>query len=79
MPELDRRAPAPKPWRRALADLRVDFGRLTPALLWLTAAAVVLIFVGGGAARNAYFALTYFHVGLEAAALARAGLAGVKS
>jgi hypothetical protein len=26
---------------------------------------------GGGAARNAYFALTYFHVGLEAAAVAR--------
>ena len=52
----------------------MDFGRLTTPLLWLTAAAVVLIFLGGGAARNAYFALTYFHVGLEAAALARAGL-----
>ena len=48
---------------------------MTTPLLWLTAAAVVLIFFGGGTARNAYFALTYFHVGLEAAALARAGLA----
>jgi hypothetical protein len=75
VPELDRRAPGPKPLRRALAELRADFGRLTTPLLWLTAAAVVLIFLGGGAARNAYFALTYFHVGLEAAALARAGLA----
>jgi hypothetical protein len=75
MPELDRRAPAPKPLRRALAELRADFGRLTMPLLWLTVAAIVLIFLGGGAARNAYFALTYFHVGLEVAALARAGLA----
>jgi hypothetical protein len=74
VPELDRRAPSPKPLRRALADLRADFGRLTTPLLWLAAAAVVLIFFGGGAARNAYFALTYFHVGLEAAALARAAL-----
>jgi hypothetical protein len=75
VPELDRRAPAPKPLRRALAELRADFGRLTTPLLWLTAAAIVLIFLGGGVARDAYFALTYFHVGLEAAALARAGLA----
>jgi len=30
--------------------------------------------IGGGVAREAYFALTYFHVGLEAAALARIGL-----
>jgi hypothetical protein len=75
VPELDRRAAAPKPLRRALAELRADFGRVTMPLLWLTAAAVVLIFLGGGAARNAYFALTYFHVGLEAAGLARAGLA----
>jgi hypothetical protein len=74
VPELDRRARAPKPLRHALADLRVDFGRWTTPLLWLTAAAVVLIFLGGGVARNAYFALTYFHVGLEAAALARTGL-----
>jgi hypothetical protein len=75
VPELDRRAATPKPLRRALAELRADFGRVTTPLLWLTAAGVVLVFVGGGAARNAYFALTYFHVGLEAAALARAGLA----
>jgi hypothetical protein len=75
VPELDRRTPTPKPLRRALAELRTDFGRLTTPLLWLTAAAVVLIFFGGGTARDAYFALTYFHVGLEAAALARAGLA----
>ncbi len=74
MPELDRRAPVAKPLRRSLAELRADFGRLTTPLLWLTAAAVVLIFFGGGVARDAYFALTYFHVGLEAAALARAGL-----
>jgi hypothetical protein len=74
LPEVDRPHASPKPLRRALLDLRADFGRWTVAIAVLTAAAGVAILCGGGAAREAYFALTYFHVGLEGAALLRLGL-----
>jgi len=74
LPEVERRSPTPKTFRHALAELRADFGRLTTPLLALSAAAIVLLLLGGGRAREAYFALTYFHVGLEGAALARLGL-----
>jgi len=71
MPEVDRRARVPKPLGSTLADFRTDFGRWAVPLLLLAGVSVVLLFAGGGPAREAYFALTYFHVGLEAAALAR--------
>lgn len=71
MPDVDRGSPTPKTFRRALAELRADFGRLTTPLLVLTTLAVAYLLVGGGRAREAYFALSYFHVGLEGAALAR--------
>jgi len=76
MPEVDRPARVPKPLRRALAEFRMDFGRWAWPLLAVAAVSVVLLFAGGGPAREAYFALTYFHVGLEAAALARRAAVG---
>lgn len=72
VPELDRAAPVPQPFRRALALFEADFGRWARLLLVACVVAAPLILVGGGAAREAYFALGYFHVGLEAAALVSA-------
>lgn len=77
-PELDRPTPLPHSFGRALALLSDDLGRLTWPALAACLVAPPLIAVGGGAAREAYFALTFFHVGLEAAALARA-LAGAEA
>ncbi len=71
MPDVDWVSPTPKPFRRARAQLRADFGRFTTPLLVLAAAAMAYLLLGGGRAREAYFALSYFHVGLEGAALAR--------
>jgi hypothetical protein len=71
LPDVERASPTPKPFRRALADLRVDFGRLTTPLLALTVLAIAYLLLGGGGAREGYFALSYFHVGLEGAALAQ--------
>jgi hypothetical protein len=71
LPDVERESPTPKPFRRALRDLRVDFGRLTLPLLALTALAIALLLLEGGRARETYFALSYFHVGLEGAALAQ--------
>jgi hypothetical protein len=71
LPDVERASPTPKPFRRALRDLTADFGRLTIPLLALTAVAIVLLLVAGGRARETYFALSYFHVGLEGAALAQ--------
>ena len=71
MPEVDRPSPMPWTWRRALVVLREDFGRWTLPLIVLSVLSVPVILIGGGAARESYFALTYFHFGLEGAALAR--------
>jgi hypothetical protein len=71
VPDLERPSKVPQTFRRALALFRADFGRWAHPLLIACAASVPLILWGGGTAREAYFALTYFHVGLEAAALAR--------
>lgn len=71
VPDVDRAAPLPQTFARALSLLRADLGRLATPAIALSVAAAPLILVGGGAAREAYFALTYFHVGLEAAGLAR--------
>ncbi len=76
LPDVERRSPTPKTFRRALADFSADFGRFTTPLLGLTVGAILLLLVGGGRAREAYFALSYFHVGLEGAALARLVFAG---
>jgi hypothetical protein len=43
-------------------------------LIGLCVLSVPVILIGGGIARESYFALTYFHFGLEAAALARLAL-----
>ncbi len=69
VPEIDRPSPTPWSFRRALAVLRADFGRWTVPALVLCAAAPVAMLGGGVAAREAYFALVYFHIGLEAASL----------
>jgi len=71
VPDLERPSKLPQTFRRALALFEADFGRAARALLVVCVASAPLILWGGGAAREAYFALTYFHVGLEAAALAR--------
>jgi hypothetical protein len=71
LPDVERESPTPKPFRRALRDLQTDFGRLTMPLLALTVVAIVLLLLEGGRARETYFALSYFHVGLEGAALAQ--------
>jgi hypothetical protein len=70
LPDVERISPTPKTFRRALADFRADFGRFATPLLVLTVAAILLLLLGGGRARETYFALSYFHVGLEGAALA---------
>jgi hypothetical protein len=74
LPEVDRQAPVPKPFRRAFLDFAADFKAWALPLLVLAPCAVGTMLMGGGVARELYFALTYFHVGLEAAALARIGL-----
>ncbi|HEX9104310.1 MAG TPA: hypothetical protein VF997_19000 [Polyangia bacterium] len=71
VPELERPSKVPHSFRRALALFEADFGRWARPLLVVCVVAAPLLLWGGGAAREAYFALTYFHVGLEAAALAR--------
>ena len=72
VPELERPSKTPHSFRRALALFEADFGRWARPLLVVCVASLPLILLGGGVAREAYFALTYFHVGLEAASLARA-------
>jgi hypothetical protein len=71
VPDVDRPSPVPHTFGRALALLEHDFGRWARPVIVLCIAAAPLILVGGGSAREAYFALTYFHVGLEAAGLAK--------
>jgi hypothetical protein len=71
LPDVERESPTPKPFRRAMRDLQADFGRLTIPLFALTVVAIVLLLLEGGRARETYFALSYFHVGLEGAALAQ--------
>ena len=71
VPDLERPSKTPHSFRHALARFEADFGRAARPLLVACIAAAPLIIWGGGAAREAYFALTYFHVGLEAAALAQ--------
>jgi len=71
VPELERPSKVPHSFRRALALFEADFGRWARPLLVVCVASLPLILFGGGVAREAYFALTYFHVGLEAAALAK--------
>jgi hypothetical protein len=72
VPEVERAAKVPSSFRRALALFEADFGRWARPLAVACIVAAPLLLLGGGVAREAYFALTYFHVGLEAAALARA-------
>ena len=71
VPELERPSKVPQSFRRALALFEADFGRWARPLLVACVVAAPLMLWGGGAAREAYFALTYFHVGLESAALMR--------
>lgn len=71
LPEVERDRPVPHSFRRAHFYLRQDLGPwLLPALL-LCALAAPLLLAGGAQAREAYFALIYFHIGLEAAGLVR--------
>jgi hypothetical protein len=70
VPDLERPCHVPHSFRRALALFEADYGRWARPLLVVCIVAAPLMLLGGGSAREAYFALTYFHVGLEAAALA---------
>jgi hypothetical protein len=67
MPELDRHSPVPQSFRQALARLRRDFGRWTVPALVLCAIGGMAMLLGGRPARDVYFVLVYFHIGLEAA------------
>jgi hypothetical protein len=69
IPDLDRAASVPQSLRVTLNRFRADFGRLAFPALLLCVAATLAMLVFGGAAREAYFALTYFHLGLEGAAV----------
>jgi hypothetical protein len=69
VPDIERDARVPHTFRHALRLFRADFGRWAQPVLIACVAAAPLLLVGGGRAREAYFALGYFHVGLEAAAL----------
>ena len=69
MPEVDRSTPVPKPFRVQLASWRADLGRWWWPSLALVLVAGLAMLLGQGAARHLYFTLSFFHVGLEAAAL----------
>jgi hypothetical protein len=53
----------------AWSRLRADLGRWAIPLAAVCAAAPFVILLGGTTARETYFTLAYFHIGLEAAAL----------
>jgi hypothetical protein len=72
VPEADRPSPLPHSFARAVAALRTDLRSWAGPALAAAALGVVALLAGGALARETYFALTYFHVGLEAAALTRA-------
>ena len=69
MPEVDRSTPNPKPFAAQLASLRVDLGRWFWPALGVAAIAAPAMLLGQGTARQLYFTLSFFHVGLEAAGL----------
>ncbi len=69
MPEVDRPTPNPKPFRVQLASLREDLGAWWWPALLLTVVTMLGMLLGQGAARQLYFTLSFFHVGLEAAGL----------
>lgn len=69
MPEVDRTTPNPKPFAIQLASLREDLGRWFWPALTIAAIAAPAMLLGQGAARQLYFTLSFFHVGLEAAGL----------
>jgi hypothetical protein len=72
MPEIDRRAPTPSSFRQAFQLLKQDFGSWTIPLLGLCVVSCTAMLFGGQSAREAYFALAYFHIGLEGAGFTRA-------
>ena len=59
----------PKPFRVQLASWRADLGRWWWPSVALVVVAGLAMLLGAGAARQLYFTLSFFHVGLEAAAL----------
>ena len=69
MPEVDRRTPSSKPFRVQLASLRADLGGWWWPGVLVSALALLAMLLGQGGARQLYFALSFFHVGLEAAGL----------
>ena len=74
MPEIDRKTPTPSSFRRAFHSLKQDFGSWTLPILGLCVVSCTAMLFGGQPAREAYFALAYFHIGLEGAGLTRAVL-----
>lgn len=71
VPELDRPSPVPWSFRRGLEALRRDAGPWAVPALVACAAGTVWLLRGGAPARETYFALVYFHMGLEAAGFTR--------
>lgn len=69
VPDVDRPAAVPQTFRVAWSRLRADLGRWALPLAAACAVAPFVILLGGTTARETYFTLAYFHIGLEAAAL----------
>ncbi|HYV46756.1 MAG TPA: hypothetical protein VFA20_17955 [Myxococcaceae bacterium] len=69
VPDVDRPAAVPQTFRVAWSRLRADLGRWALPLAVACAVAPAVILIGGTTARETYFTLAYFHIGLEAAAL----------
>jgi len=70
VPDVDRPAAVPQSFRVAWSRLRADLGRWALPLAIACTVAPAAILLGGTTARETYFTLAYFHIGLEAAALA---------
>jgi hypothetical protein len=67
VPELDRPSTVPQSLRVTLARFRAELGAWAIPAIVLCVAASAAMLLGGGIARETYFALTYAHLGLEGA------------
>lgn len=77
VPALDRPAEVPQSLRVTLERFRRELGWFAWPGVVLCVIAAFAMLLGGGAAREVYFALTYAHLGLEGAAVLGAFVAGV--
>src|SRR5207244_3741162 len=75
-PDVERERAVPPAFRRAFERLRAELGGFTWPAVVLAVGGALAVFLGQGLGREAYFALTYFHLGLEAAVLCRVAARG---